>query len=244
LSTQLNWGASYLLNDGYKRFLNRRASERHYLLVARCLPFLLALGTLGVAWFNQSIGRAFTLILHLTAGVGPVLLLRWFWWRINPWSEIAAMGASILVLLLRPQMFHWLGWPSSPLLELLFMVIGTALVWLPVTLWTPPVDRGTLQRFYERIQPPGWWLALDRHGQGRAVGIASSGTPSWNAALAQWVIGTFALLATTIGPLEVMVGSARSGWLWCAGGAAAWGVLLVSLRTSRGAVTRQARHED
>ena len=79
LSTQLNWGASYLLNDGYKRFINRRAPERHYLLVARLLPFALALGAMVIAFSNQSIGSSFTWILNLTAGIGPVFLLRWFW---------------------------------------------------------------------------------------------------------------------------------------------------------------------
>ena len=222
LSTQLNWGASYLLNDGYKRFLNRHASERHYLAVARTLPFVLAFGTLGVALCNQSIGSAFTLILRLTAGIGPVYLLRWFWWRINPWSEIAAMGASLPILLLQPSLFHRLGWPASALTELLFMVIGTALVWLPVTLLTPPVDRGTLERFYAKVQPPGFW---------RAVSIALPRTASWRVALAQWIVGTFALLATTIGPLEVMVGSPWAGWLWCGAAAAAWGVLVAGLWT-------------
>src|SRR3989338_11304869 len=157
LSTQLNWGASYLLHDGYKRFLNRAAPERHYLAVARALPFALALGAMAVAFSTQSIGASFTWILNLTAGIGPVYLLRWWWWRINPWSEIAAMSASLPVLLLRPPAMAWLGWPAGLLPELLFMVGGTALVWLPVTLCTPPVDRATLKRFYAPGQPPGWW---------------------------------------------------------------------------------------
>ena len=219
LSTQLNWGASYLLSDGYKRFLNRRASERHYLAVARALPFVLALGAMVIAFSNQSIGASFTWILNLTAGIGPVYLLRWFWERINPWSEIAAMTASLPVLLMRPSALRWLGLPSGLLVELLFMVIGTALVWLPITLWTPPVDGGTLRRFYERVRPPGAWGST-RH--------PSDPPSAWGASVAQWLLGTVALLATTIGPLQVMIGPARSGWLWCAGAVAAWGGVLVS----------------
>lgn len=229
ISTQLNWGASYLLHDGYQRFINRHATERHYLRVARALPFLLALGGMLVAFCNQSIGASFTWILNLTAGIGPVYLLRWCWWRINAWSEIAAMSASLPMLLLRPQLLHWLGWPASPPLELLFMVGATALVWLPLTLCTRPVDRPTLQRFYAAVRPPGWWRPIaETVGDGRAT--------RWGGSLCQWAVATFALLATTIGPLQVMVGPARIGWAWCAAALLAWGLVLAGVLTeSRGA---------
>ncbi len=220
LSTQLNWGASYLLHDGYKRFLNRNASERHYLAVAKLLPFALASGAMGIAFANQTIGASFTWILNLTAGIGPVYLLRWCWWRINPWSEIAAMLASLPVLLLRPLLLRWLGAPPGLLVELLAMVLGTAAVWVPVTLWTPPVDRGTLKRFYARVSPPGCW---------RPVRIASAATPSWGPSLLQWAIATVALLTTTIGPLEVLVGRPAIGWLWCGVAALAWALLFLTL---------------
>ncbi|MDP3704041.1 MAG: sodium:proline symporter, partial [Candidatus Omnitrophota bacterium] len=223
ISTQLNWGASYLLNDGYKRFLNRTASERHYLTVAKILPYVLALGGLLVAWFNQSIGASYTWILNLTAGIGPVYLLRWFWWRINSWSEIAAMSASLPVLLLRPHLLSWLGWPQGLLIELLVMVVGTALLWVPITLWTQPVDHATLARFYERVQPPGWW---------RGFAAVSTTRPQWGKSLGYWLVATYALLATTIGPLQVMVGPRAMGWGWCVSGAAAWAVIVMGLRRS------------
>ena len=219
LSTQLNWGASYLLNDGYKRFINRRASERHYLFVARLLPFGLALGAMAVAFSNQSIGSSFTWILNLTAGIGPVFLLRWFWWRLNPWSEIAAMTASLPALLLRPLLLRWLGLPSGLLIDLLFMVLATALVWVPVTLATPAVDRQTLERFYSRVRPLGWWAPV-RGALRQDVG--------WGSSIAQWLIATLALLATTVGPLQVMVGPAKVGWLWCGIAIATWTLVLVS----------------
>jgi Na+/proline symporter len=221
ISTQLNWGASYLLNDGYKRFLNRGASERHYLAVARVLPFVLALGGMAVAWYNQSIGASYTWILNLTAGIGPVYLLRWFWWRINPWSEIAAMSASLPVLLARPHVLEALGWPTGLLPELLFMVAGTALVWVPATLSTPPVDRDTLAQFYQRVRPPGWWGSL---------ATTSPERPRWGASLVQWLVATYALLATTIGPLQVMVGPRAMGWVWCVSAAAAWAIVWAGLR--------------
>jgi len=216
LSTQLNWGSSYLLNDVYKRFLRPQASEAHYLRVAKLLPFALAVGAMGVAFANQNIGASFTLILNLTAGIGPVYLLRWFWWRINPWSEISAMAASLPILLVRPHALAWLGWPQASLIELAFMVAGTALVWWPVTLCTAPVDRATLKRFYARVQPPGFW---------RQVSVAAPSHASWRPEVLRWLMGTAALLATTVGPLQVLVGQ-RHGWWWCAIGVALWAVVL------------------
>ena len=220
LSTQLNWGASYLVNDGYKRFINPRATERHYLKVARLLPYALAVGAMAVAFSNQSIGNSFTFILNLTAGIGPVYLLRWFWWRINPWSEISAMMASLPVLWLRPHALNWLGIPSGLLPELLFMVAATALVWLPVTLATPAVERATLNKFYERVKPPGWWRVI----------AASALQQQWWVSVSQWIVSTYALLGTTIGPLQVMLGSTKIGWIVCITSAAAWLIVLASAR--------------
>jgi Na+/proline symporter len=219
LSTQLNWGASYLVHDGYQRFINRRAPEQHYVRVARILPYLLALGALIVAWQSRTIGESFTWILNLTAGIGPVYLLRWFWWRINPWSEIAAMCVSLPVLLLRSSIFAWLGLPHGLLPELLYMVIATAAVWLPATLLTPPVDRGTLKAFYASARPPGFW---------RPVSVAAPQQENWRQSIFQWILSTAALLATTIGPIEWMVGSKQAGLIWCAAGAAGWVVVWLS----------------
>lgn len=213
LSTQLNWGASYLLSDAYKRFLNRRASERHYLAVARLLPFVLAAGAMAVAFFNQSIGASFTWILNVTAGIGPVFLLRWCWWRINPWSEIAAMLASPPILLVWPVLAERFGWPRGLLPELLFMVGGTALVWLPVTLLTPPVDRGVLKTFYAAVRPPGWW---------RQVAVAAVRREPWGRDLVRWLIATAALLATTVGPIMLLVGPRGWGAAWCVAAAVGW----------------------
>ena len=225
ISTHLNWGASYLVNDCYKRFLNRRASERHYVVVSRLMPFGLALGAMGVAFFIRSIGEAFTLILNLTAGIGPVYLLRWLWWRVNPWSEIAAMVASIPMLELRPHALVWLGLPSGLLVELLFMVLGTALVWIPATLLTAPTDRDTLKRFYAMVRPPGRW---------KPVTIAAQTPEPWALSLLQWMLSTVALLATTIGPLQLLLHQVGWGTVWCVVACVGWGGVFYTLtRPSR-----------
>ncbi|MBI3087311.1 MAG: Na+:solute symporter [Candidatus Omnitrophica bacterium] len=229
ISTHLNWGSSYLVNDLYKRFVNRRASERHYVAVSRLIPFGLAAGALWVAWQIRSIGEAFTLILNLTAGIGPVYLLRWCWWRVNPWSEIAAMTASLPVLWLRPHALAWLGLPQGLLIELLFMVAATGLIWIPVTLCTPPVERGVLRHFYAAVRPPGWWKPV-------APAIAGGGpgrSEPWGRAVSQWLIASAALLATTIGPLQLLLHEYRWGGFWCAVGCAGWLTVAVRLRGTR-----------
>ncbi len=236
ISTQLNWGASYLVNDGYKRFVNRHASERHYLRIAQAATWLIAIAAMGIAMGTRSIGSSFTWVLNLTAGIGPVYLLRWYWWRINPWSEIAAMAASLPVLLIRPWVFAQCGWPAGLLPELLFMVTGTALVWLPATLATSPVDSATLQAFYDAVRPPGWW--------GR-VRVASPRREAWGHPLALWVLASVALLAATVGPIQVMVGPTRWGLGWCAVAVVGWGVVLRRvLRPSGRAAHRQPRDDD
>jgi Na+/proline symporter len=220
ISTHLNWGASYLVNDGYRRFINRHASERHYLAVSRAIPFALALAAGVIAMSLHSIGEAFTLVLNLTAGIGPVYLLRWFWWRVNPWSEIAAMIASVPLLHLRPHAMAWLGLPSGLLIELLFMVGSTALIWIPITLLTRPVDRQTLADFYETVRPPGWW---------RPVAAGKRQKEIWGPSLVQWGWSTLAIIATAIGPLELML-LQPSGWAWSAAALIGWTATARSMR--------------
>ncbi len=195
VDSQLNWGASYLVNDFYKRFVVKNASESHYVLVSRAATFLLAVIATGVAFFTESIGAVFTFVLNLTAGVGPVYLLRWFWRRINAWSEIAAMSASLPLILFRDRFFSLVGIPADPMLRLLYMVLGTAAFWIPITLFTAPVPPAKLEEFFNRISPAGFW---EREGK---------------LGLGLWVAATIALLATLIGPVQIFFGKTLSGTL-------------------------------
>ncbi len=219
ISTHLNWGASYLMNDWYKRFIRRHASERHYLAVSRMIPYGLAVGAMVVAFAITSVGDAFTLILNITAGIGPVYLLRWLWWRVKAWGGIAAMVARLPLLAIRSSVIAHLGWPPGTLINLLFMVLGTALVWVPVTWLTPPVDRSTLKRFYATVRPPGLW---------RPVALAAKPEP-WGWSLLQWVISTVALFATTMGPLQLLLCRARAGLWWCGVAVAGWVMVWMTL---------------
>jgi Na+/proline symporter len=213
VNSQLNWGSSYLVNDFYKRFLKKKASQDHYIRISRILPFFLAALAAGVAFYIQSIGQAFTFVLNLTAGVGPVYLLRWFWWRVNAWSEISAMMASFFLILIRSRFFSTLGIPPDPLLELLYMVIGTALVWIPATLLTKPVPNETLKNFFTRVHPLGLWAEIGSLKEEKSL---------WISGLKLWLLGTVGLLATLLGPLQIFLGHFWAGFLTCGLALAAW----------------------
>ncbi len=201
MSTHLNWGSSYFVNDFYKRFLRPAASEKHYVQTARTVSLILAAIAAVVAFFTESIGQVFTFVLNLTAAIGPVYLLRWFWWRVNPWSEIVAMAVGLPILLSRPYFFRALGIPPSAPLELLFMIAGSALFWIPATFATQPTPKDTLENFYQLVRPPGFWPGLKKTGE------------SWIPSLRLWILATVALALTTAGPLKVMLGQKVSG-LW------------------------------
>jgi Na+/proline symporter len=191
ISTHLNWGTSYLVHDFYRRFVRTGESERHYVMAGRlvtgCLMVLAALFTMVL----QTARGSFDLLLSVGAGTGLLYLLRWFWWRINAWSEIAAMISSFL---LAAALFvaerRGLQLPSH--VTLMATVAITTIVWLSVTLLTAPVDRETLIGFYRRVRPagPGW----------AAVRAACPGVESPDA-LTQAGLGWIASLGLVYGAL-------------------------------------------
>ena len=161
LSTHLNWGASYLMNDLYMRFLARQKSERHYLLVSRSFIVLLGFCSLLVSFYlMSSIQGAWSFLLECTAGIGFVLILRWYWWRITVWAEFAAMLVPPLLMLILHVVLPSLGSFSLPLYpQNLFLIVPVSiLIILLVCCLGPQEDKKHLKAFYERISPagPGW----------------------------------------------------------------------------------------
>ncbi len=156
ISSQLNWGTSYLVHDLWRRFLRPGRSERYYVRVARLMTVLLALVALLVSAHLDSIRGAWELVLGSSAGLGLVLIARWYWWRVNAWGELTAtlfpLGLAVLGALgLSPL--------RAPFPESLFWTVGlTGLIWLGVTWLTPPESASTLEAFYRRVRPggPGW----------------------------------------------------------------------------------------
>jgi solute:Na+ symporter, SSS family len=158
VGTQLNWGCSYLVNDLYKRFMVRNSTERHYVLVSRWLTVLLVLASGYTASQLSSIGAGWNVVLEIGFGTGAVYILRWYWSRINAWSEISAMiaAAAVTVGLHRVQ-FSGSDAVVYAKSSLITGAVAT-IVWLVVTFLTPPESDATLTDFYRRVHPTvyGW----------------------------------------------------------------------------------------
>ncbi len=162
MSTHLNWGCSYLVHDLYRRFLNPTASERHLVWLSRAITALLMVLSGAAVFLLSTAGEAFHLLLSIGAGTGLIYLLRWFWWRINAWSEIAAMASSFTIAL---ALFfaRKLGLELSSYAALVWSVALTTVVWVAVTFLTRPTDTETLRRFYRKVRPAGrgWLKVID-----------------------------------------------------------------------------------
>jgi len=151
IASQLNWGTSYLINDFYRRFIKRNANEKHYVLASRLGIILMTVFSLLVTkYFLTTISGAWEFIINASAGMGAVLILRWYWWRINAWSEISAMLAPLIIY---PIAKYYFGLQSP--ITLYPIVIGTTIIWLVVTYLTQPVKHEKLLEFYKRAHPGG-----------------------------------------------------------------------------------------
>jgi len=192
ISTHLNWGASYVVNDFWKRFVEPDASERRLVLVGRVSTVaLMVLASLFALWLQNAL-QAFQILLQIGAGTGLLFILRWFWWRINAFSELAAMIVSFLVAvyleLLHPALFPAAA--LGPTVKLLLGVGITTVAWIAVTFLTRPTDEETLRRFCALVRPggPGWAPVVRR--------AAAEGRPL-EAAGERWTVpqGILAMLA-------------------------------------------------
>jgi len=164
-ATQMNWGSSYLVNDLYRRFVRRGASERHYVLASRLATLLTLILSIVVTVFMNQISKVWELLLTLGAGTGLVYILRWYWWRINAWSEVAAMASALVTSLLLRSVFD----PATPrgfAWNLIATTATTTVVWLAVTFATRPEAPETLDAFYAKVRPAGrgWAPAAGRTG--------------------------------------------------------------------------------
>ncbi|MFC2158796.1 sodium:solute symporter family protein [Acidobacteriota bacterium] len=173
IDSLLTLSASYLVNDLYKPFIKKEATDIHYVKISRlCIIFVALIGA-GFSGLLGSVKMGWALIMELSGGVGLVLLLRWYWWRINAWSEISAILASAsmaIYLKFSPQSFlikglssplEYLGFQIDPwAIKILLIVIFTTSVWVIVTLLTPPGSREDLKAFYSRVRPGGFWKPI------------------------------------------------------------------------------------
>ena len=159
IATQLNWGSSYLVEDFYRRFIRRGASEKHYVNISRIATLLLVAASAYVSAQLVTIGQGWEVVLEVGAGTGGVYLLRWYWWRINAWSEISAMATALGMTLVLHRWQLFAG--SAPVVFAKTTLLTTAittLVWVTVTLLTPAEPADVLLAFYRKVRPhaAGW----------------------------------------------------------------------------------------
>lgn len=202
VSTQLNWGSSYVVNDFYRRFINPDASDRKLVAAGRISTVgLMVLGAF-VALQLDTAGQGFEILLQIGAGTGLVFLLRWFWYRVNVWSELAGMTISFLAALYFAFVHSSLGFaPLTSWQELLIGVAVTTLGWLAVTMVTPPADSGTLQRYYDKIRPlgKGWKYVVD-------TSKAAQDKGSVTAVFLAWFLGCVLVYGALFGTGYVLYG--------------------------------------
>jgi SSS family transporter len=209
ISTQLNWGSSYLVNDFYKRFVNKNATDKHYVLVSRIstviILFMGAIATMSM----ETISGAWKFLLAIGAGTGSVYILRWYWWRINAWSEISAMIASFVI-----SVFLQFGLnlstddPNNFSLVMIITVLGSSVVWLTVTFLTQPESDEVLVKFYKKVRPAGkLWAKIYTKYQ------LESSTDSIPVALRDWIYGVILVYSFLFGLGKVLFGELLLGFL-------------------------------
>lgn len=210
IATHLNWGTSYLVHDLYRRFMRTDATEAHYVMVGRVVTAVLMLIAALLTFVLQTASQSFQLLLSIGAGTGLLYLLRWFWWRINAWSEVSAMVCSFLLAagFLYAQRH---GLPIDPTAQLLLSVGITTVVWVSVTLLTAPTERGTLLSFFKLVRPagPGW----------RAVQAEAGVAPSPDSlpmAFLGWVLGCTAVYSALFGVGSLLYGRTPQGLIFVA----------------------------
>lgn len=232
IGTHLNWGSSYVVNDLYLRFGNPEASQRQIVRVSRWTTFGLFAASLGFTWWLHgagSIEAAWRILIALGAGTGLVYILRWYWWRINAWSEIGAMAIAFLTFLALSG-FDYFD-PTGTLTGARLMLATTAVTtvgWVAITLLTRPTGQATLHAFYRRVRPggPGWRRVQDEIGAPHEP--IADGVLSWM----NWLAGIVSVYATLFGVGRMLFGSFLLGLAWLGLAAVAFAIIGRNLRVS------------
>ena len=201
LTSYINLSAAYLVNDLYRPFVVRGRSEKHYVAVGRVASLAALLVGVTIGYYADTIFGLFSLLLTLGAGIGLVYIARWFWWRVNAWSEIAAMIASSVIGALLELSPRW-GGPEFPFAaKVAINVFGSTIVWVAVTYLTPPTPMEKLTEFYRRVRPPGWWGPV-REAMGES---RSPGKDRLRQGLRLWLLGVVFIYAALFGAGKVLL---------------------------------------
>jgi SSS family solute:Na+ symporter len=234
IGTQLNWGSSYLVNDLYKRFFVRNANERHYVLISKLFTVFLVLGSGYTAMQLSSINQGWQLVLNVGFGTGAVYILRWYWWRINAWSEISSMAVAAVMTILLSRV-HFEG-NSALVYAKSALITGavTTVAWIVVTYATQPENEQTLLAFYRRVHPSiyGWKRIASLAPDLPEVRDLASNTFDWimgvilvygclfgigKLVFQQWAWGTALLALAAIAGYLIFWDLSRRGWTTLSG---------------------------
>jgi Na+/proline symporter len=230
VSAQINWGASYIVNDLYARWVHPAADDRERVWVGRLASTVVVALAAAAAFFTQDIGTVFRFMIAIGTGPGAVLILRWFWWRVNAWAELAAMLAGILIALLSYVL------PAFDQIEfgtrLAITAFGAMAVWVPAMLLTSPESEATLDAFYRRTRPggPGWWRQRERTGLAPLQALGADVRAA--------IMGIVLLVALMLGLGWLLLG------MWAKGAAALALAAAAAAPAVRGWVASSAGHGD
>jgi SSS family solute:Na+ symporter len=228
ISTHLNWGASYLVNDVYLRFIKPEASPRAQVVASRVATGVLMVCSLIVMSYLRSVEQGWKILIGLGAGTGLVFILRWYWWRVNAWSEISAMTASFITSIILARFGYTLDDLARPTyaITMLITVLVTTVVWLGVTFGTRPESDATLERFYRRVRPggPGWRAVSGK------LGYADDPIPGGALSWVNWVAGLAAVYCAVVSLGQLLTGSDLRGLLYGIGAIAAFALIQRNLR--------------
>jgi Na+/proline symporter len=206
IATQLNWGASYIVNDFYRRFLKPEAGEKHLVRVSQAATVFVTIASAAVTSVMDSIGGMWQLLMALSAGSGGVLLLRWFWWRINAWSEITAMAASLVCyLFLRYAVGLSTDHPAQAAWMTIITVAFTTAAWIAATFLTRPEPEATLAAFYRRVRPSAGWGPIARLAP--EVHVVRDGKSN----LLCWLAGCVLIYGSLFGTGKLLFGHTAAG---------------------------------
>jgi SSS family solute:Na+ symporter len=212
IGTQLNWGASYLVNDFYRRFWVKNATESHYVRSSQVVTLALMLLSAVVTYYQQSISGAWKFLMAVGAGTGSVLILRWFWWRINAWSEVSAMVVSFIVSLVLQFGFQLSNDDPVQFAETVLITVGCSTVaWLLATWLTAPEEQDKLLAFYRRVRPSAaLWGPIAR--------LATDVTPTRDGFynLLDWFAGCVMVYLILFGVGKIIFGESTLGFCFLA----------------------------
>jgi Na+/proline symporter len=212
VATELNWGSSYLVNDFYRRFVRRHESDHHYVTASKISTMGLMIVSAAVSYIMHTVAGGWDMVVNIGAGTGAVYLLRWYWWRINAWSEISAMAsAAVVSIALKIHSPFPDSDPDQFAKNLLLTVVITSVVWVAATYLTQPEPESKLLEFYRRVRPgvKGWG-----HVAAMAPEIPPTKDGWYN--LMDWVMGCLMVYMTLFSIGKLLLGFYGIGLLFLA----------------------------